>query len=75
MGEHWFSTTPKNDHLETILPEYGKIVIFLSKVFPHEVLPVNKPRYSGRRMVPSQQQPGHQSLTRLGSRLLRQSTG
>jgi len=36
----------KNDHLETILPEYGKIVIFLSKVFPHEVLPVNKPRYS-----------------------------
>ena len=34
------------ERLETILPKYGRMVIFLSKVFPHEVLPVKKPRYS-----------------------------
>lgn len=32
--------------LETVLPSYGKLVIFLSEVFPHEVLPVHKPRCS-----------------------------
>ncbi|RZM76159.1 2OG-Fe(II) oxygenase [Leptolyngbya iicbica LK] len=32
--------------LETIRPTYGKLVIFLSEVFPHEVLPVQKPRCS-----------------------------
>jgi SM-20-related protein len=36
----------REERLETILPSYGKLVIFLSEVFPHEVLPVNKPRYS-----------------------------
>ncbi len=38
--------SPAGEKLETILPSYGKMVIFLSKVFPHEVMPVNKPRYS-----------------------------
>ncbi len=36
----------KDEILETVLPQYGKMVIFLSEVFPHEVRPVNKPRYS-----------------------------
>jgi SM-20-related protein len=36
----------REERLEKILPSYGKMVIFLSEVFPHEVLPVNKPRYS-----------------------------
>jgi len=31
---------------ETILPEYGKLVVFLSEEFPHEVLPANRSRYS-----------------------------
>jgi len=30
----------------TIEPVFGRMVIFLSEVFPHEVLMVNKPRYS-----------------------------
>jgi SM-20-related protein len=32
--------------LESILPSYGKMVLFLSQDFPHEVLPVHKSRYS-----------------------------
>lgn len=36
----------REELLEKILPSYGKMVVFLSEVFPHEVLPVNKPRYS-----------------------------
>lgn len=32
--------------LETITPEYGKLVVFLSHVFPHEVLPAQNDRYS-----------------------------
>jgi SM-20-related protein len=32
--------------LESILPSYGKLVLFLSQDFPHEVLPVSKSRYS-----------------------------
>ncbi|PLY16785.1 MAG: proline hydroxylase [Sedimenticola sp.] len=32
--------------IERIEPQFGKMVIFLSEDFPHEVLPVNKPRYS-----------------------------
>lgn len=36
----------KDEYLETVLPDYGKMVIFLSKVFPHEVLTAHKPRYS-----------------------------
>lgn len=36
----------QDERLESILPQYGKMVIFLSQGFPHEVLPVNKRRYS-----------------------------
>lgn len=32
--------------LERVLPEYGKLVIFLSEEFPHEVLPARRERYS-----------------------------
>lgn len=32
--------------LEKISPEYGKLVLFLSEVFPHEVLPAKTDRYS-----------------------------
>lgn len=32
--------------LETIAPLFGRLVLFLSEEFPHEVLPVNVPRYS-----------------------------
>lgn len=36
----------RQTRLATVLPTYGKLVMFLSEVFPHEVLPVRKPRYS-----------------------------
>lgn len=32
--------------LERILPTYGKMMIFMSDQFPHEVLPANRDRYS-----------------------------
>ena len=32
--------------LEQVRPEYGKLVIFLSEVFPHEVRPAQRERYS-----------------------------
>jgi SM-20-related protein len=32
--------------LETIAPSFGRMVFFLSEVFPHEVLPTKKARYS-----------------------------
>lgn len=32
--------------IERISPQYGKLVLFLSEEFPHEVLPVNRARYS-----------------------------
>jgi len=32
--------------LERVVPEYGKLVIFLSEQFPHEVLPAQRERYS-----------------------------
>jgi len=32
--------------MERVLPEYGKLVIFLSEQFPHEVLPAQRERYS-----------------------------
>ncbi|MDQ2075192.1 2OG-Fe(II) oxygenase [Marinimicrobium sp. ABcell2] len=35
-----------SEPLEVILPEYGKLVIFLSEEFPHEVLPAHRPRHS-----------------------------
>lgn len=38
--------TGTNRELERVQPEYGKLVIFLSEVFPHEVLPAMRERYS-----------------------------
>ena len=35
-----------NIPLEQVLPHYGKVVIFMSDQFPHEVLPANRDRYS-----------------------------
>ena len=35
-----------NELIERVTPNFGKMVVFLSEDFPHEVLPVNKPRYS-----------------------------
>ncbi len=32
--------------LETVLPRFGNMVIFLSEEFPHEVLPCSRSRYS-----------------------------
>jgi SM-20-related protein len=32
--------------LETVLPEFGTMVLFLSEEFPHEVLPAKRSRYS-----------------------------
>ncbi|WP_027328804.1 2OG-Fe(II) oxygenase [Marinimicrobium agarilyticum] len=32
--------------IKRVLPEYGKLVIFLSEVFPHEVLPAKRERNS-----------------------------
>lgn len=32
--------------LESVAPAYGKLVIFLSEIFPHEVLPTHRPRHS-----------------------------
>lgn len=32
--------------LQSVVPAYGKLVIFLSEVFPHEVLPSLRPRHS-----------------------------
>lgn len=39
---------PENEDtiIERISPLYGKLVLFLSEEFPHEVLPVNRARYS-----------------------------
>ncbi|WP_111643143.1 2OG-Fe(II) oxygenase [Marinimicrobium alkaliphilum] len=38
---------PNTDQvLEKVLPEYGKLVIFLSEEFPHEVLAAQRERYS-----------------------------
>lgn len=38
---------PQGDHaIETVLPTYGKLVVFLSERFPHEVVAANRPRYS-----------------------------
>lgn len=32
--------------IETVIPTFGTLVVFLSEVFPHEVLPANKSRFS-----------------------------
>lgn len=36
----------KDQLLETLLPEYGTMVVFLSEEFPHEVMAANKERHS-----------------------------
>lgn len=41
-----YSDRDENELLEIITPNYGKLVIFLSEDFPHEVKPVLQPRYS-----------------------------
>lgn len=41
-----YSDRDENERLEVIIPDYGKLVIFLSEDFPHEVKPVCQPRYS-----------------------------
>ena len=34
------------DPIESVIPRFGTLVIFLSEVFPHEVLPARKSRFS-----------------------------
>lgn len=55
LNPHWSSSdggelvmyNDDNDTtLETVTPDYGKLVIFLSEMFPHEVLPAKRDRYS-----------------------------
>ena len=45
-GELLLYSPDNNRLLETITPTFGKLVLFLSEDFPHEVLPVTRPRYS-----------------------------
>lgn len=45
-GELVLYDEPGDQVLESLLPAYGKLVIFLSEVFPHEVLPAHRPRHS-----------------------------
>lgn len=45
-GELVMYAPESENRLQKILPEYGRLVIFLSDRFPHEVLPANKHRYS-----------------------------
>ncbi|MBI3186772.1 MAG: 2OG-Fe(II) oxygenase [Gammaproteobacteria bacterium] len=45
-GELVMYAPESNNVLQKILPEFGRLVIFLSDKFPHEVLPANKHRYS-----------------------------
>lgn len=33
-------------HLQTLLPRFGRLVLFLSEQFPHQVLPAKRDRYS-----------------------------
>ncbi|SDK01225.1 2OG-Fe(II) oxygenase [Microbulbifer yueqingensis] len=37
---------PEAPPLMKVAPRFGQIVVFLSEEFPHEVLPVQRPRYS-----------------------------
>ena len=37
---------PDGDLLETVQPQYGQMVVFLSEVFPHEVTATQRARYS-----------------------------
>jgi len=41
-----YSPQDKASVVECIEPRYGQLVLFLSEVFPHEVLPANRSRYS-----------------------------
>ncbi|HOY22942.1 MAG TPA: 2OG-Fe(II) oxygenase [Cellvibrio sp.] len=41
-----YAEDDENRVIESILPEYGRLVIFLSEKFPHEVLPAKRERKS-----------------------------
>lgn len=41
-----YAETDENKVIETIFPEVGRLVIFLSEKFPHEVLPATRARKS-----------------------------
>ena len=45
-GELVLYSEDGSEILETIAPSFGRMVFFLSEVFPHEVLPTRKARYS-----------------------------
>jgi SM-20-related protein len=45
-GELLIYKPESNDVLETVQPNLGRLVIFLSEQFPHEVLPAKQQRYS-----------------------------
>jgi SM-20-related protein len=45
-GELLIYKPESNDVLETVQPYLGRLVIFLSEQFPHEVLPAKQQRYS-----------------------------
>ncbi|MGD8171438.1 2OG-Fe(II) oxygenase [Vibrio sp. TRT 21S02] len=54
MNEHWNDEDAgelkvydlKDNHIATIPPKAGRLFVFLSEQFPHEVLPTNAERYS-----------------------------
>ncbi|WP_367988795.1 2OG-Fe(II) oxygenase [Vibrio sp. NTOU-M3] len=54
MNEHWNDEDAgelkvydlKDNHIATIPPKAGRLFVFLSEQFPHEVLPTNTERYS-----------------------------
>ena len=45
-GELLMYTHENDQPFKSVLPELGRLVVFLSEEFPHEVLPANKSRYS-----------------------------
>lgn len=45
-GELVIYSSDGEHELERVAPRYGNLVLFLSEEFPHEVLQVNRPRYS-----------------------------
>jgi len=45
-GEMLLFADNERELLERILPLYGRLVVFLSERFPHEVLPTRRTRYS-----------------------------
>lgn len=45
-GEMLLFADVEGELLERVLPLYGRLVVFLSECFPHEVLPTRRMRYS-----------------------------